>query len=276
MPMKDRCVILFEFEVFSMKDFVARILSQNNSELAIGLFDVWHFLYLFVIFGTPILISILMKNRSDESKRRVTRIFAYLTIGLYVADFFLMPLSDSYNGISAYKLPFNICTFLAVLTPFVEFNERFKGIKSAVVSLAITSSLMWMCYPGSALGGQPPFSYVIFQTFVYHGLLFNWGVLNLSLGRVKLAWRNTWKEVCLFGVIFLWAMLGNEIYPYDMNWLFIETSIFPFLKDEWMPLAVTFSVLGSCFIVYCAYFLVCSISKRHSLRKNEKGKITTV
>ena len=131
---------------------------------------------------------------------------------------------------------------------------------------------MWMCYPGSALGGQPPFSYVIFQTFIYHGLLFNWGVLNLSLGRVKLSLKSFWKEVLLFSVIFICATIGNEVYPEHMNWLFIETSIFPFLRDEWMPYVVTVAVLGSCLVVYGFYFLLCSISKKSALHKAECKK----
>lgn len=41
----------------------------------------------------------------------------------------LMPLSDTYNGISVYKLPFNICIIMAVFVPFAQFNKRFASIK---------------------------------------------------------------------------------------------------------------------------------------------------
>ena len=97
-----------------------------------------------------------------------------------------MPLSDSYSGISEYKLPFNICTIMAVMVPFAQFNKKFDKVKSAIVVLSITSSIIWMIYPGTALHGQPPFCYVVFQTFMYHGFLFIWGVLNLSLDQVSL------------------------------------------------------------------------------------------
>lgn len=152
-----------------MKEFFAWLFSQNNSDLKIGLFDIWHFLYLFIVFGGSYFLWYLFKNRTETAKEKITRLFAYLTIGLYVVDFFIMPLSDSYDGISPYKLPFNICTIMAVMVPFVQFNPKFKGIKGPVVTLSMASSLMWMCYPGTALGGQPPFCYIIFQTFMYHG-----------------------------------------------------------------------------------------------------------
>lgn len=245
-----------------MKEFFAWLFSQNNSSLQIGLFDVWHFLYLGIIFGGTIALSLLLKNKSQNAKDRTQRILAYLVIGLYVADFFIMPLSDSYSGISAYKLPFNICTLMAVFVPFVQFNPRLKPIRHIIVSLSITSSLMWICYPGSALGGQPPFSYIIFQTFMYHGFLFCWGVLNLAYGTVELKFKQIWHELCAILIILVWAFFGNTVYDASYNWFFIEESIFPFLPDQIMPLAVVFSVFGSCFVVYCAYYAI-----RHFARK---------
>ena len=221
------------------------------------------FLYLFIVFGGTIFLAITQRHETAEKKEKWLRLFAYLTIGLYIADFFIMPLSDSYNyQISAYKLPFNICTIMAVLVPLVQFNTRFKKFRHVVVSLSITSTLMWMCYPGTALGGQPPFSYVVFQTFMYHGFLFCWGVLNLAYGVVELDIRNIWHEFLTILGILVWACFGNGVYSGYQNWFFIEDSIFPFLSDEIMPLMVVFSVFGSCLVVYGAYYAI-----RHFLQK---------
>ena len=252
-----------------MKEWVSWLLSQNNSSLTIGLFDVWHFLYLFVIFGGSILLAVLYKDKTAASKEKLMRLFAYLTIGIYVADFFLMPLSDSYGRINIDKLPFHVCTLMGVLAPFVQFNPRFAKIKTVVVTLAVSSSLMWMCYPGTALGGQPPFCYLIFQTFMYHGLLFCWGFLNLALGTVTLRWREIWKEFVMVMFILVWSGIGNALYD-DQNWFFTKYSIFPFLSDEIMPPVVVFCVFGTCFLVYCGYFAI-----RALLQKNTKKELAT-
>lgn len=251
-----------------MRDFVRMLFSQNNSDLKIGLFDVWHFLYLFIILGGSVALALIFRNKSEKTKKRVIHLFAYLTIGLYVADFFIMPLSDSYSGISVYKLPFNICTIMAVLVPFAEFNPRYRKFKKVIAVLGLTSSLMWMCYPGSALGGQPPFCYIIFQTFMYHGFLYTWGFLNMAWGEVRLEWKKLWHEALGILMILVWADLGNTIYGREQNWFFIESSIFPFLPDAIMPLAVVFSVFGSCLVVYSVYFAVRAAFKKHSLIKN--------
>ena len=244
-----------------MKEFVATLFSQNNSRLSIGLFDIWHFLYLFLIFGGSILLAVLFHNKSKTKREKLARLFAYLTFGLYIADFFIMPLSDSYNGISVYKLPFNICTVMAVLVPFAQFNPRFSKVKTVVVTLSVASSLMWMCYPGSALGGQPPFSYIIFQTFMYHGLLFAWGFLNLALDLVRLDIRKIWKEFLFILGLLVWAAFGNAIYEGEQNWFFIEKSIFPFLSDEIMPVMVVGCVFGTVLVVYGITFACKAIAK---------------
>ena len=239
-----------------MQEFVRMLFSQNNSELAIGLFDIWHFIYLFIVYGGSLFLALFFRNRSEAAKTKVIHIFAYLTIGLYIADFFIMPLSDSYAGISVYKLPFNICTIMAVLVPFVEFNPKFAKIKKTVAVLGLTASTMWMVYPGTALGGQPPFCYVIFQTFMYHGFLYAWGFLNMAFGRVVLDFKKLWQELVGILMILVWADLGNTIYGREQNWFFIETSIFPFLPDKIMPIAVVFSVFGSATVVHGIYYFV--------------------
>lgn len=237
-----------------MNTFFAWLFSEENSSLEIGLFDIWHFTYLFVIFGGTLLLALLGRNRSETAKAKILKLFAYLVIGFYVGDFFIMPLSDSYSGISVYKLPFNICTIMAVLVPFVQFNPKWRGIRGPVVTLSIASSLMWLCYPGSALGGQPPFCYIIFQTFMYHGLLFCWGVLNLAYGAVKMDIHKSWKEFVGILIILVWAWFGNTVYGGGQNWFFIETSIFPFLSDEVMPVMVVLAVFAVCLVVYGAYY----------------------
>ena len=252
-----------------MKEAVHWLLSQNHSSLTIGLFDIWHFVYLAICIGGPALLAALMNKKSDEVKEKIVRVFAYLTIGIYIADFFLMPLSDSYDGIAIHKLPFHICTLMGVMGAFVQFNPRLSAIKTPVVVMAVASSLMWMCYPGSALGGQPPFSYVIFQTFMYHGLLFGWGLLNLAWGGVTLRWKEIWKEFVGVLILLVWSGFGNAVYD-EQNWFFTKQSIFPFLPDKVMPPVVVFCVFGTCFLVYCGYFGI-----RALIQKRNK-KLATV
>ncbi len=252
-----------------MKGFITWLLSENNSTQEIRLFDTWHFTYLFVIFFGSILAALLLSKRSAAAKEKALRTLAYLVIGFYIADFFLMPLSDSYGRISIDKLPFHICTLTGVFVPFVQFNKRFWWLRSAAVTLAIASSMMWMCYPGSALGGEPPFSYIIFQTFMYHGFLFAWGFLNLALGVTELKIRELWVDLGAVLVILVWSTLGNTLYE-GQNWFFVEHSIFAFLPDKVMPPVVVFCVMGMCLVIYGLYYGIRGLFRLHARRKAPK------
>ena len=251
-----------------MHEFVTHLLRRNNSSLEIDLFNVWHLLYLFVIFGGAVLLSFLWRNKPAMSKDKLLRTLAYLVIGLYIFDFFCMPLSDSYSGMDTDKLPFHFCTAVGVLVPFVQFSPRFSSVKKVIAVLAATSSLMYLCYPSSALGDIPPFCYKVVQTFAFHGCLLIWGVLNLALGEVELRWRTIWQEYVAVLMILVWAAFGNAVYA-DYNWFFIKESFFDFIPQKLMPAVVIFCVYGSIFVVYCGYFGI-RAWLAHSAKKQEK------
>lgn len=256
-----------------MRDFVLWLFSENTVDLQIGLYDFWHFLYLFIIFGGTILLSFALRNKAREKRVKAIRIFAYLTIGFYIVDFFIMPLSDSYNGISTNKLPFHICTLMGVLVPFVQFNKKLERFKPTIVVLSIVASCIWMVYPGSALGGQPPFCYLTFQTFMYHGFLFCWGILNLAYGEVKLNIKYCWKELIAILGVFVWAWFGNKVYGKGQNWFFIDESIVPFLPDQALPFVVVPGVFIVSLLVYGIYYLILHIAnkKKKKIYKKLKG-----
>ena len=73
-----------------MKEFVARLFSEKNSELAIDLFNVWHLLYLFLIIEGTIILALIFHKKSQKAQEKVLRLFTYLTIGFYIADFFII------------------------------------------------------------------------------------------------------------------------------------------------------------------------------------------
>ena len=249
-----------------LHEFVTHLLRRNNSNLEIEMLNVWHILYLLLIFGGAVLLALAWRNKSAVSQDKLLRTLAYLVIGLYILDFFCMPLSDSYSGIDTDKLPFHFCTFVGVLVPFAQFSPRFASVKKVVAVLAVTSSLMYVCYPSSALGDIPPFCYKVVQTFAFHGCLLIWGVLNLALSKVELRWNTIWHEYAAVLMILMWAAFGNAVYA-DYNWFFIKESFFDFIPQKLMPAVVIFCVYGSIFVVYCGYFAICALVRRSSKKK---------
>ncbi|MBR2969544.1 MAG: YwaF family protein [Clostridia bacterium] len=252
-----------------MREFFIKMF-QFGGGPEITLFSIWHFMYIVLIIGLTIGVAFLLKGKTENTKKLVLNIIAISAVIVYIADFFIMPISR-FNGdatrqlIDIDKLPFHICTFIGIMIPFAQFNTKLSksdSFKEVVACLAIVSSLMYITYPGSALGGVGTFSYKVVQTFVFHGLVFSWGFLSLSTGYAKLNFKNIWKQAIGILIIMLWATFGNFVYA-DYNWFFLKTSIFPFIPDSLMPLAVFGSVFAMCAIIYSIYIVSVKIANRN-------------
>lgn len=242
-----------------MREFFLNLFQEGESSLEISLFSVWHFLYLFLIIGMAFLITFILKNKNESLKQLILKIFAYLVPALYIADFLIMPLAREDFTINVDKLPFHICTLMSFFVPFAQFNKKFKPIKETIVCLTLVASLMYICYPGSAVGDISPFAYEVVQTFMYHGCMFVWGFLSLTIGGVELKYKNIWKEAVGICLIILWASFGNAVYSnseHHYDWFFVTGSTFPFIPSFLMPFVVLAAVYGMCAIIYTIYYFV--------------------
>lgn len=240
-----------------MREFFLRLFSAREGNAEIALFNFWHILYLVLLIGAPLLASFLLKGKAQKTKDRVLKILAYLVPALYIADFFIMPLARTDFTIDVDKLPFHICTLMAFFVPFAQFNERFKPIKDTICCLTLVASLMYLTYPGSAIGDISPWCYKIVQTFLYHGCMLAWAILSLTIGKVKLEFKNLWK--CAVGIclVIVWAYFGSVVYStpdHHYDWFFVTGTTFPFVPTFLMPFVVLVAVFGMCAIIHAIYY----------------------
>lgn len=242
---------------------VFKYLFRKSLKPEITLFSGWHFMYIALIIGLTLGLVFLIRNKSEKTKILVTKIICYALVIVYIADFFIMPLYGVEMGGYLDKLPFHFCTSVGILAAFVQFNKSFKWAKQPVAALAIVSTLMYITYPGSALGGIGAFSYKVVQTFVYHGLLFAWGVLFVTTKQTELKWKDIWKPLLLIVSICLWAAFGNAVYA-DYDWCFITGSTFPFIPTWLMPIVVVAAVFAMISIIYLINFITIKIIKKKS------------
>ncbi len=266
-----------------MREILIKLFGTTRGNVSITLFSVWHFLYILIIVGGSFLTALLLKGRSTKSKTEVLDILSYAVPIVYILDFFIMPLSQSDFSINVDKLPFHICTVMAFFIPLVQFNHRLKGLKTPVVCLSLVASLMYITYPGTAIGDILPWCYRVVQTFLYHGLMFAWGFLHLTTGQVVLKYRNIWKELMFIFCMVVWATLGNSIYSNETHiydWFFVNGVTFPFVPEPLMPLTVIAAVFGMCAIIYGIYTVASriilkerplSVEETPSVPKSESG-----
>lgn len=197
------------FKLFEMSHF--------DTGISVTAFSLPHFVYAFLILGGILTIHFLNRKQSVQQKEKILRIIAYAIAVSYFSDFFVHEFV--YGGLKTDKLPFHVCTILCPLIAFVQFNRHGQKLAEPVTMLAVVAPLMYLVYPAS-IGSGEPWCYQAVQTMFYHGCLFAWGILNLSLGLVKPAIKNSGKAALLLGGITLWAKLGNILMLH--NWFFLE------------------------------------------------------
>lgn len=250
-----------------IRDFLISIFETREEPFDVTLYSVWHIGYVVCIFAAIIGAAIFLKGKADHVKRRTLNFVAYAIVIVYLADFFIQPL---YRGgeMDVDKLPFHICTLLCPVIAFTQFNKRFSFIKEPVAILSIISPLMYIIYPGTALGTESPFCYQIMQTFLYHGLLLAYGVLMLTTRTVVPNIRNSYKSLIGIFLTAVWASFGNLAYSEGgwgdgFDWFFVTGSTFPFIPSWLMPLVVISCTYGMVMVVYGIYYAVMHYKNKH-------------
>ena len=257
-----------------MREFFLSLFSATEGNAEIALFNFWHILYLLILVGAPIGASFLLKGKTQKTKDTVLKVLAWLIPALYIADFLIMPLARKDFTIDVDKLPFHICTLMAFFVPFAQFNKKFEKIKQTIVCLTLVASLMYLTYPGSAIGDILPWCYKIIQTFLYHGCMLAWGILSLTIGGVKLEFKKLWKCAVGIAIIIVWAYFGSTVYSnedHHYDWFFVTGSTFPFVPTFLMPFAVFVAVFGMCAIIHAIYYY----TARYIQNRTEKSVAET-
>jgi hypothetical protein len=258
-----------------LRNFLVWLFATEGKPGEIAWLNIWHILYVLIIFGSTFVLGWYISKKDKEAKEKLLRTLACATVLVYVIDFFIQPLMDGGAGVmNVDKLPFHICTVLCPVLAFVQFNKRFERFSEPVAFLAMVGPMMYLVYPGGAIGDISPFCYKIIQTFVYHGLVFSWGFNMIATGRVKPSIkRGWWRALIGLLLVALWATLGNLSHNSNVDgdphydWFFLTGSTFPFVPKALMPLAVIVAVFSATMALYGVYYAV--IAVKHRLSEND-------
>ncbi len=260
-----------------MRDLFFKLFEMSHFDTGISVtaFSIPHLVYLVLIIGGIVGGYFLLRNCTEEKKRRAMNILVFALAVSYISDFFVHDfVYASYDeagniiggGLNMDKLPFHICTVLCPLAAFAQFNKFGSKYIEPVAILASLAPLMYIAYPAS-IGDAEPWCYQAVQTMFYHGVLLAWGTLSISLGLVKLDIKRCWKSACFLVGITLWAKLG--VLLLDHNWFFLKEDAFYIglvengIIPQWLlmvinPIVFFLAVLA----VYGIYYLVIHLKNK--------------
>jgi len=233
--------ILMQKAVTGMYKVLHELLSDKTGGAVFSCFGIWHLCYLFAAAAAGVLLFVLLKRRDETGRRAVIRRLIHCAFGLYLADFFLMPLA--FGEIDIEKLPFHVCTAMCVMCFLSHHWARLEKYRVHVALLGFLSNLVYLIYPAGVMWYQVhPLSYRVVQTLLFHGCMTLYGLFELMFGAGKLAWKTCHKDLAVLIAMTAWARIGNTVYngqsgSYDhfFNWFFVVRDPFYLLPEHIAP-----------------------------------------
>lgn len=254
-----------------MYGFLHDLLADKKGGEIFTLFSGWHFFYIALAMIAVTASLLLLKNKAPQTKQRFAKFFIDLAFGLYIADFFFMPLA--YGEIDIEKLPFHACTAMCVMC-FLSYRVRsLERYRMSFVKLGFISNFVYLVYPAGVMWhAVSPLSYRVFQTLIFHCVMTVYGFLMLAYEDEKAPGqrlRDLAVILCMTG----WALLGNSVYNgtsgnYSrfFNWFFVVRDPFNALPETTAPFIMPFVNI----VLFFTVELLVDLASRCLKRKKAK------
>ena len=254
-----------------MYPYLHELFADRKGDTVFVCFGIWHILYMAVIFGTILLAVLFLKKKAEKCRQKAILAALYLSFGLYMADFFLMPLAYGYIDIE--KLPFHMCTLMCLLSFLSCRGVLFPKYRKQFALLGLVSNLIYVIYPAGVGWYQiHPLSYRVVQTLLFHGAMTAYGIFTLALGKDQLTFKSSLQEIPVICGATLWAILGNTLYNgtageynHMFNWFFVVRDPFYLLPAETAPYVMPFVMIiviyAADLLIYGAYYVIRKILK---------------
>ncbi len=210
-----------------MYSFLHNLLADRKGGEIFKLFSAWHFFYIGITIASIVSLLIVFKKKDMAAKGKLMRHLIGAAFGLYMLDFFLMPLS--YGEIDIEKLPFHACTAMCVMCFLSYHIPALEKYRTSFAMLGFISNFVYLIYPAGVMWhAVHPLSYRVIQTLIFHSVMTVYGFLTLVYEKERINIRKCYRGLLVIIGMTLWAMLGNytyngtsEGYSHFFNWFFV-------------------------------------------------------
>lgn len=261
-----------------MYSFLHGLLSDKKGGEIFTLFSFSHFFYIFLTLAVTVTLLLCLNVRSRAAKKKATRYLIGTALGLYAADFFLMPLA--YGEIDIEKLPFHACCAMCIacfLSYRVKFLERYRV---SFIMLGLISNLVYLIYPAGVMWhAVHPLSYRVIQTLLFHSTMTVYGTIALIYESDRIDVRKCYRELTVTVCMTIWAMLGNyayngtsDGYSHFFNWFFVVRDPFYVIPEGIAPFVMPFLNIVLFFGVEMLLHLIIILAKRARGYQKEKNR----
>lgn len=220
-------------------------------------FDLSHICFIAFFVAMAVLLCLYLKNKGREKQKKAADIAVAVALGLYIADFFLMPFA--YEQINIDKLPFHVCTTMCVMCFWSRHSTFWGRFRLQFAMLGFLSNLTYLIYPAGMMWlNIHPMSYRVVQTLLFHGVMMVYGLLVLAYESQEFTWKKIYKDFGVVAGMTAWASLGNALYNNSekmYNWFFVIQDPFNLFPENIAPYIMPFINIAIFFgvelVVYC-------------------------
>ena len=229
-----------------MYDIMHRILSDRKGGEVFTCFGVWHLCYIAFFAVLIFAVYMALRKRGRGALYGAAGVFIGISFGMYIADFFLMPLAYGYIDIE--KLPFHVCTAMCVMCFLSRRVGFLKKYRVHFALLGFISNLVYLIYPAGVMWyAVSPLSYRVVQTLSFHGFMTAYGFFAIISDEEGLRLRRCYRDAVVLAGMTLWALAGNTLYNGDsegyshfFNWFFVVRDPFYILDEHVAPFVMPF------------------------------------
>ena len=253
--------------------FFNGILGDRKGGEIFKLFSAWHFFYIILAAAMAVLLCLLLRKTGQDSKKRAATAVANVAFGMYVADFFLMPLA--YGEIDIEKLPFHICTAMCVMCFLSRHIPALEKYRANFALLGLLSNFGYLVFPAGVMWhAVHPVTYRVIQTLTFHGVMTVYGVVTLVYENGGFKWKHLRRDFVIILLMTVWAIFGNAAYngtyggaTHDYNWFFVTKDPFGIFDPNIGPFVMPVINIAMFFSVEAAIYGIYHAVKRRSRRK---------
>lgn len=216
-----------------------------------GEWGLLHIIVLALSIAFIVCSSILLKNKSDKTKRIVLGVLAGIILLFEVTRRVvnLIKTTDySMNNLLGILLPRPGCAISCWLVMLaIIINKKYFYNFASIIS--ILSGMIFFAYPGVGFNNE----FILFEnlySIVTHTLFFVMAICFISYGFTDFKYKESWKEGICFGILFIYVLL--EIFV-----LKIESDPFYFMPNNDVQEIVgnmSYSLYLPLYIVFIAMF----------------------
>jgi hypothetical integral membrane protein (TIGR02206 family) len=161
---------------------------QLPAGVGFALFGRGHCSALGLIFAGSVLVVLLCRRMDLRRRRWLLKVLSVTMVALEIAKDLALGVQGAYT---VGYLPLHLCSLAMFISLYAAWHPASLGAGQLVWSLCLPGALAALLFPDWT--DMPILQFQSLHSFLYHGLLVQFALVDFSTGQGQPRWSQTWK-----------------------------------------------------------------------------------